>query len=235
MPLSTNQKIGAGVLAVVVFIVVVLYVTDSGDWSEWTLVGDAPTCGHGTKKYVKKCTIGSIARMLGKKCSELAGGDSKTEVYDLAPCPVVGRYIWLERVAASHEAATADDNTINLAEVNVIGANDRSLIDANTVATSGSMHNASHDALKLIDSKPATFAHTKAADDASDFSQQWFKIDLGSDRVIKSIELVNRIQGWKYKLSGMRLRIQNSAGVDVFAGPEITESNVPNVVYDKWQ
>ncbi len=230
---SIVKKVVAGVVIFIVFVIVVLYLMDTGDWSEWTLVGEAPTCGSGIKKYVRTCTIGSVAQALGKKCLGDAG---KTERYDLSPCPIKGRYVFIERVTKSSDEDSTEENMLNIGEVKILGVDDKTLIDSNTVATAGSVYGPGYEASKLIDFDTSTFAHTSPLASATDFSKQWFKIDLGSEKLIKSIELINRTQGWQHRLNGVRLRIQNGAGVDVFTGPEIRKpgSAIPKVVYDNW-
>lgn len=227
-------------LGIIVFIILIIslvliisYTTDKGQWSEWVLQSEEGC----VKKYVRECTMGSIAKALGKKClqqteskedssnCETKTDETKTEtetqpVVEIENTNVQGRYVWIERVQNS-TGTDKDDNALNIAEVVVTGVDGTDLTGVPGVkAIAGSVYERdAFPASNLIDRNESNFAHT---DVISDFSKLFFMIDLGSDKFIKSIEIKNRKDCCQIRINGLQVRIQNSEGVDTYISPAIT-------------
>jgi hypothetical protein len=211
-----------GILVLLVIAVVIYGIFwDTSEWGEWVLEGAEPTCGFGLKKYVRICNLGSIASMIGKKCS-LAGGleDIKEEAFNIPGC-ALGRYVILERVADSVAGARGDDNALNIREIIVKSPNGTNLIVPGTTAEAGSIYSDEFLPKKLIDGDLTTLAHTGGID--SEMDSQWFKVDLGADQSIGSVEIYNRKECCQTRINGTRVRIVNSVGVDVFVSPVISD------------
>jgi hypothetical protein len=128
---------------------------------------------------------------------------------------ISGRYVIIERVAPSG----ADLNLINLDTVAVFGVDGASLTNGATV-TAGSQYSPDFPASNLIDTVPRTFAHT-AIVPGTDYTNDWFKIDLAADTKIAKVVITNRVDCCQARAVGLRVRITNAAGADVFVGPTI--------------
>jgi hypothetical protein len=221
------------VLGIVIFIFFCLFVVamlDNNEWSEWQLQGETPLCGSGVKVYKKKCSLGGLAKMFGRQCETLIDGDTKTEEYSLGKCPIIGRYVIIERVGDSIPVPVAsnDDNAINLADVFITDNNGNNLIDDKSVATTHTAYSMALGASNLLDNNHDTFAHTKRND--LNHSVHWFKIDLQTDKQIGKITLRNR-KGTccKYRLAGVRIRVTDNLNADVYTSPIILPTEAQNV------
>lgn len=138
-----------------------------------------------------------------------------------------GRYILVERVGP----ATQGYQSIAFEDLKVLDGDGVSLL-TNATATSGSVYSANvGSASNLIDTAAGTIAHT-ADLYGSDYSNAWFKVDLGSEKKIAKIILKNRAEsGLHYRAVGVRVRVTDAANKDVFKGPTITDA-APEYVYN---
>jgi hypothetical protein len=189
---------------------------DTYSWSEWVLDGKAPNCGNGVNKYTRSCTLNSVIQGTSAMCKSILGGDAiKTENYAFSvKCPVVGRYVIIERVALFDI-----ESPINLAEVVVLDHNGVNLINSKSTVTAGSVFNP-YGAKNLIDKDFLNFAHTLPGNN----TKQWFQIDLGAESKISAVEIYNRVDCCKARAAGLRVRIQNNMKFDVFTSPTLTQS-----------
>lgn len=191
-------------------------------WSEWVLDGPEPTCGAGEKKYTRKCTLNSVIQATTDACkTALTGDDTKTEAYQLAPCPIMGRYIIIERSVKNPTSDNLSDNLINLAEVYIYDKAGNNLVGSDAVATAGSSFN-QFLPNKIIDKNEDTFAHTLSPSSLSNFSNQWIRIDLKSNKPIHKVVIANRKDCCKTRLAGLRLRILDSTEKVMFTSSSFT-------------
>lgn len=217
-----------GICVTIFFIVIIwMYVSSPGNesaWSEWVLVGEEPTCGAGSKKYVRQCTLNSVAQAVSDSCvSAFGGSDTKTEEYVFPNnCPIKGRFVRIERNATSGQPGAGD--TLNVAEIKVFDADGNSLIKSNTTATAGSLYIPAFSADKLIDGDLGNVAQTSASDKV----KNWFQIDLGSDMVIAKVDVYNSAVCCTRRLAGARILITNAVGDVVFTSPDITPEQAIN-------
>lgn len=215
------QNVAIGVFTLVVLYILYTVMTASTlAWSEWVLQGTIPTCGSGTSVYKRQCTLNSLAQSTIDACVVAFGGsDTKSETYSLAnKCPIAGRYVILERNSTSSQSG-GDGDVLNIAEIKVYDLTGNNLIVSGVTAAAGSNYStSSFPASNLIDNKLDNFAHTSA----SDKSKNWFKIDLGSDKIIGKIEIYNRKNCCWARTAGARVRITDSAGVTTFTSPDVT-------------
>ena len=133
-----------------------------------------------------------------------------------------GRYIYIERVST---AAPAPDY-INLDDVKALDAKGNSLMTGASVTTGALLNNTTAVAppSNLIDAATGTIAHTQLAT-GTDFSNQWYKIDLGSDKKIAKVVVTNRKDCCQDRAVGLQVRITNAAGKTIYTGPKITTAD----------
>lgn len=126
-----------------------------------------------------------------------------------------GRYVYIERVASAAPA----ENYINLDGVQVLDASGESLLASASVTSGAALPVAP--ASNLIDAASGTIAHTSLAV-GNDFANQWYKIDLGSDKRIAKVVVTNRKDCCKDRAVGLQVRVTNSKGETIYTGPKVT-------------
>ncbi len=211
--LSLGTKLGITLFIGLIVVGLIIILSDVS-WSEWVLQGPTPTCGSGVKTYKRQCTGNSLVKLF-KTC---VGEDSKTEEYkfDLL-CPVIGRYVILERVGPSNQN---QPNVINIADIYI---SDGKTNHTGLTATTGGDH-PSHPVTNLFDDKENTIWQT--AESLTELKGNWVKVDLGADKEIRSVLIINRKDCCLKRLIGTRIRIENSAGLNMFVSDPVTENNL---------
>lgn len=133
-----------------------------------------------------------------------------------------GRYVYIERVAPglAGQGDAADVNVIHLDDVKVFGPDGSTLMVGSTV-TAGSQYGGYGPAF-LTDAAAGTFASTASA--GTDYTNVWFKVDLGSNKSIDKIVLTNRSSCCQNRAVGIRVRVTNADGKTIYTGPTITSA-----------
>jgi hypothetical protein len=83
----------------------------------------------------------------------------------------------------------AADNQLNIAEILVTDPQGVNLIVSGVIATGGTGHYTSFPPSNLIDGNINNFAHT--ADGMNNKVNQWFRVDLGGDKLIGKVSIIN--------------------------------------------
>lgn len=123
----------------------------------------------------------------------------------------IGRYVILERVAAN----SLPTRSFAVNGIAVLNRNEEEIriVDA----TAGSTENV-YGPANLMDNKHNSMAKTLSS---TNFSTLWLKVDLGSDKEIGTVLILNN-PTYKERLVGTRIRIINNAGNTVYRSNPFT-------------
>ncbi len=224
---SVIQNISVGAITLyILYLVYIFMASPTITWSEWVIQGSEPTCGSGVSTYKRQCTVNSVVQATIDTCvKSLSGSDTKQVEYNFAnKCPVIGRYIILERNNISGQSGS-DKDVLNIAEIKAYDLSGNNLIVPGVLASAGSLLSPIYPASNLIDGNLNNFAHTVGSDKA----KNWFQIDLGVDKVIGKVDIYNRKDCCQGRVVGARIRIVNSSGYTTFTSPDITANQANNI------
>jgi len=117
-------------------------------------------------------------------------------------------------MASSSPNASADENQMNITEVEAFSHDGSDLTTPSTVVTAGSaLNTVDYPHKNLVDRKVDTFAHTGVPIDAT-FSDQWFQIDLGMNKQISRVKLYNRYTCCQRRMVGVGVKILQEITAD---------------------
>jgi hypothetical protein len=122
-----------------------------------------------------------------------------------------GRYVTITRGSAG--------SFLNIGEIEVFGADNKKYTDIKA-SLSPPYNNNEFPASKLVDGKPNTFAHTENRAGA------FMKLDLGSDKIIKRIDITNRRDGWQDRIKSAIVKITKEDGSIVYTSTLTTIKGV---------
>jgi hypothetical protein len=132
-----------------------------------------------------------------------------------------GQFVRIERVSdAPAESKNYDKNLINLAELDVYGLDGQSL-KAGSTATSGSTYHGMYPPTLLIDGNYYNFSSTLPA--GHPYTNVWMQLNMGSDKGISRVVVTNR-SVHRSRAVGLRIRITDSLGQDIYVSSPITTS-----------
>jgi hypothetical protein len=136
--------------------------------------------------------------------------------------PKKGRYVILERVADSKQP-TGDGNTLSIGEIVVYDPAGKN-ITKQAKATMSTAYGGSYGVIgNAVDGNINTVSHT--ASNVTNFANIWLNLDFGSDVEIGRVEVYNRQDAVPDRINGIRLRVKNDAGADVYVAPTIAHEN----------
>ncbi|MEI6178183.1 MAG: discoidin domain-containing protein, partial [Verrucomicrobiota bacterium] len=134
---------------------------------------------------------------------EAEGSVGSSETWEL-PTMVAGRRVKVQFLGLNRD----ETNYLHLGEVEVFGP-DTSVRnwahESGAVATESTNHTNQYPASNAIDGSINTISHT------SNLANSWWQVDLGADRLIDSVELVNRQVNGINRLSNFRISVLDSA------------------------
>lgn len=215
------KTILAYIVVIVILILLWNYLSPKTGWQEWVPEGPEPTCGSGVRTYRRKCTINGIVQSTIDACRKLdptSASDTKEVTYVLpVPCTVKGRYIRLERSQSSGQVGI-DANVISVGEIVAYDAKGND-ITVGAIAKSPTQY-VGYPPSNVIDKNDDTFSHT--ASGIEDFANIWLEIDLGQDKDIAKLKLVNRKDCCQERLVGTQIRISDASGKVVYISPVIS-------------
>ena len=136
-----------------------------------------------------------------------SGSAGLVETWTL-PETVVGR-----RVKIRFNGPNRQNNFyLHLAEVKAFGptsALKNWSRESTAVASQSTTYSASYPASEVIDGDVNSIQHT------SNVAGSWVQVDLGADRLVDSVELINRLDGEQNRLSNFRVSVLNAANTVV--------------------
>ncbi len=135
------------------------------------------------------------------------GSVGLTETWTLVQ-PVVGRRVKIQLLGQNRD----NSYSMHLAEVKAFGP-DMTLKnwaqEPSVVATQSSDYTSGYPASLMIDGKSNTMNHT------ANIPGSWVEVNLGQDRLVDCVELINRLNGYSNRLSNFRVSILDAANAVV--------------------